>query len=529
MPNIGTESNIGLIRFNEQPGTPDTPAAGFSAIYAKSDGLYVIDDDGAVTGPFIASQAGVLLADGSVPLAGAWDMGSQALTNVNIDSGVITGITDLLVADGGTGRSSHTAYAVLCGGTASGAAQQSIAGVGTSGQVLTSNGATALPTMQDATGGGGLGALLPQGRLSLTSGNSNDESDVTGATIYYTPHLGDEITLLSAILEWETITFVETSLSLAGHTANTLYDIWGYNNSGTLDLESTSWGTQTAYNITAMTAAGPCVITYTNGSQIFAVGDNICAQGITGNINTVTHVVTSVTAIGGGAPNFTATIEINTTGLTYTSGGTVRLLDATRATAINIATFDIPVKGGDSERRYLGTILIGGDGAETSMTESRQFVANYYNRVHRKIGSNLDAASTFIFAGGSVYQLPGTPNECNDGQGRISYVAPFGGTDLHAIWASGSFASASGGSQIMAIEQNNIQDFNRPPAADPAFSQASIYTAGFASLFVNSEQEGFNFIQQMVYGTSGFNFTYWVGDTIASSKLRFGLRGYINL
>lgn len=46
-----------------------------------------------------------LLADGTRALAGPWDMGSQALTNVNIDSGVITGITDLAVADGGTGAS----------------------------------------------------------------------------------------------------------------------------------------------------------------------------------------------------------------------------------------------------------------------------------------------------------------------------------------------------------------------------------------------------------------------------------------
>lgn len=51
---------------------------------------------------------------------------------------------------GGTGRASHTEYAVICGGTTTTAAQQSIASVGTSGQVLTSNGASALPTFQDA-------------------------------------------------------------------------------------------------------------------------------------------------------------------------------------------------------------------------------------------------------------------------------------------------------------------------------------------------------------------------------------------
>jgi hypothetical protein len=56
----------------------------------------------------------------------------------------------LSVASGGTGVSSNTAYAVLCGGTTATNPIQSIASVGTAGQVLTSNGASALPTMQAA-------------------------------------------------------------------------------------------------------------------------------------------------------------------------------------------------------------------------------------------------------------------------------------------------------------------------------------------------------------------------------------------
>jgi len=60
-----------------------------------------------------------------------------------------TGITGTLgVANGGTGRTTNTAYAVICGGTTTGGAEQSIASVGTAGQVLTSNGAGALPTFE---------------------------------------------------------------------------------------------------------------------------------------------------------------------------------------------------------------------------------------------------------------------------------------------------------------------------------------------------------------------------------------------
>jgi hypothetical protein len=61
---VTTQANISLIRFNEQGADPSTPAAGFSGIYMKADGLYSIDDDGNVTGP-INNDAAVILAPGS--------------------------------------------------------------------------------------------------------------------------------------------------------------------------------------------------------------------------------------------------------------------------------------------------------------------------------------------------------------------------------------------------------------------------------------------------------------------------------
>ena len=75
---------------------------------------------------------------------------------VSIDSttGQLGVLTDpLTVPNGGTGDSSFTAYSVICGGTASTNPLQNVSGVGTSGEVLTSNGAGALPTWQ-AVGGG---------------------------------------------------------------------------------------------------------------------------------------------------------------------------------------------------------------------------------------------------------------------------------------------------------------------------------------------------------------------------------------
>ena len=101
-----------------------------------------------------------------------------------------TNVTGTLpVANGGTGTTTNTAYAVICGGTTTGGAQQSVASVGTSGQVLTSNGASALPTFQTiATGGFDAGTVMlfaqtaaPTGwTKNTTTGNNNALRVVTG-------------------------------------------------------------------------------------------------------------------------------------------------------------------------------------------------------------------------------------------------------------------------------------------------------------------------------------------------------------
>jgi hypothetical protein len=64
-------------------------------------------------------------------------MSTQNANNVNITGGSITGITDLTVSDGGTGRSTLTANAVLVGNGTSGINSVSPS---TSGNFLVSNG-----------------------------------------------------------------------------------------------------------------------------------------------------------------------------------------------------------------------------------------------------------------------------------------------------------------------------------------------------------------------------------------------------
>lgn len=63
--------------------------------------------------------------------------------------GLTTHVSGTLpVANGGTGVASTTEYALVAGGTTPTGSLQQVSGVGTSGQVLVSNGASALPSWQ---------------------------------------------------------------------------------------------------------------------------------------------------------------------------------------------------------------------------------------------------------------------------------------------------------------------------------------------------------------------------------------------
>lgn len=74
----------------------------------------------------------------------------------------------LPVANGGTSKTSFTTYAVICGGTTTTGALQSVASVGNSGQLLTSNGAGALPTFQNLVDGiGGIFAFPDNGTILI--------------------------------------------------------------------------------------------------------------------------------------------------------------------------------------------------------------------------------------------------------------------------------------------------------------------------------------------------------------------------
>jgi hypothetical protein len=105
-----------------------------------------------------ASGSGVVIPAGKTALLRC--DGTNVVEQLDYIAGGLALGAPMGVSSGGTGVSSATAYSVLCGGTTSTGAFQSVSGLGTSGQVLTSNGASALPTWQDTPAFFGSGTRL---------------------------------------------------------------------------------------------------------------------------------------------------------------------------------------------------------------------------------------------------------------------------------------------------------------------------------------------------------------------------------
>jgi len=115
---------------------------------------------------------------------------------------------------------------------------------GSSDQVLVTNGSGVL-SWENQSGGGIVLNETVNGRLTLETGEPVSTADQTAkTTLYFTPYKGNQIALYDGTA-WGVHSFSELSLSLSGYTANTNFDIFIYDNSGTLTLESTAWTNNT--------------------------------------------------------------------------------------------------------------------------------------------------------------------------------------------------------------------------------------------------------------------------------------------
>jgi hypothetical protein len=104
-----------------------------------------------------------------------------------------------------------------------------------------------------------MGGTPPGGRLTVSTGVPVTTSDVTGAgTLYYAPYLNNRICIYDGT-RWRLYNFSQISLSLT-ITSGSNYDVFVYDNSGTLTLELSNAWTNATTRADALTTQDGVVV-----------------------------------------------------------------------------------------------------------------------------------------------------------------------------------------------------------------------------------------------------------------------------
>lgn len=98
-----------------------------------------------------------------------------------------------------------------------------------------------------------------QGRLTLTSGSPEADNVGAAANVYFTPNFEGNLVSLFNGSVWVLYEFSEVTLSLSGLAANTNFDVFLYDNGGTLTLDGTAWTNATTRATALTTVTGVLV------------------------------------------------------------------------------------------------------------------------------------------------------------------------------------------------------------------------------------------------------------------------------
>lgn len=124
-----------------------------------------------------------------------------------------------------------------------------------------------------------IGEHVCEGALTLTSGLPFTTADVTAATtIYFTPNGGNHVNLHDGSSQWKRYPFTELSIPVPA-TTNTMYDVFLYDNSGTLALELLAW-TNITTRATAFTRQNGVPVK--SGATSRLLLGSFCTTGVSG-------------------------------------------------------------------------------------------------------------------------------------------------------------------------------------------------------------------------------------------------------
>ncbi len=332
-------------------------------------------------------------------------------------------LSPLDVPSGGTTKTSFTAYSVICGGTTSTGALQNVSGVGTSGQVLTSNGAGLLPTWQAGGGGGG--------SVSTLTGNTGGPISPSGSNIN---------------------TLGSGSITIAGAGSTLTTQLTGLTNHNVL----IGAGTDTITKVAPSATSGIPLVS-AGAAADPAFGTAVVAGGGTGLTSLTPY---AVLAGGTGATTVVQQVSgLGNSGQVLTSNGAASLPTWQTNANLNLTTVAIKVFTGNGTytpttgMRYCVVELTGGGGGGAGDATNTAFsvsagsgggAAGYTKGVFSSVAIGVNQAITIGAAGaGGVLTGNGSNGGTSTFGGLLTTTGGSGGTNTGQI--TGTYVAIAGG------------------------------------------------------------------------------------
>jgi hypothetical protein len=548
------------------------------AIYGNN-----FDGSAALTQVIASTYGGT--GNGFTKLAGP-ATSEKTWTGPNANCNLLTDNAAVTVAQGGTGLSSATAYAVLCGGTTSTGAFQSIASVGTAGYVLTSNGAGALPTFQAAAGGAvatdaiwdakgdlavGTGAntaakltvgangtipqadsgestgikwiarsFTPQGQVTLSSGNPTYAPQAL--TPSATSTVNDTVDFASAH-GWTTGTMIVPASTVGGLTVNVIYYI------NATDSDTVSFHTTLA-NAEAGTSKVNLTANITQELRPVGVArSSIYYEPYKGNQIPIGGVPTTFTALTLALDSDSGHTGYQQSGkvfdlFVYNDSGTIRLgsgpawtSDTARADAVTM-TNGIWVNSGTITLRFGSA-----SGNTTSVSAGNATLVGTFRAIadgqaHIR-WTGIDATADLIFASiyhpvtYGIFQHDSTDSwtygtaswrqKRATATNQINVLSPFTGHTVVAIYDVGTAGHSVTAGTCNGIGYDSTTVTH--PACGLGYTNTGI-TSATAPLGHNTGI-GYHYYASMEYGSASGTVTFY-GDS-ASTIVKSGIYGTVRL
>jgi len=396
-------------------GSPTTALLAATSITAGWTGQLAVGRGG--TGLAALTQYYTLVGAGSSAVSLIAPSATAGIPFISGGSSANPSFGTAVVAGGGTGNTTFTAYSVLCAGITATGAFQNVSGTGTTGYVLTANNG-ALPTWQAPTGSGTVNSGTAQ-QLAYYATSTTAVSGLTTTS-------NAVLTSPSGTLTWA----AQLGLSLGGTNANLTASNGGIVWSNTSQLQILA-GTATAGQLLLSGASGSpswSTSTYpaTNAvnTLLYASSSNVMAGLATANNGVL---VTS----SGGVPSWLAN---GTTGqvLTATTSGTpswatpssTKTAPAPTVYTSGSGTYTTPV--GALYLRVLGKAGGGGGGGGLSTGGSGGSEGGYFEKIV------TSPSATYAYAVG-----PGGAGGTSGANGSIGTNTTFGTSFLLAIAGGG--------------------------------------------------------------------------------------------